>query len=91
MTFLQILFHLIGLLLPALAMALLMPLAGRWVMGPGGLVWFRRVAWHALAGSAVLVLGLVLQGHDGRTATYAVLVLLGGSLEWVMHRGWRRR
>ncbi len=79
-----------GLLLPALAMAVFMPLAGRWVMGSGGLVWFWRVFGHALAGSAVLVLGLMLQGHDGRIATYAVLVLVGGSLEWAMHRGWQR-
>lgn len=91
MTFLQMLFHLMGLFMPALAMAVLMPLAGRWVMGPGGLGWFQRVLGHALVGSAVLALGLVLQGHDGRMGTYAVLVLVAGTLEWLMHRASRRR
>ena len=86
----QALFHLVGLLLPALAMAVCMPLAGRWVMGPGGPTWLKRALLHALAGTLVLVLGLVLQGHDGRMATYAVLVLVSGSLEWAMHRGWRK-
>ena len=91
MTVFQTFFHFVGLLLPALAMALFMPLTGRWVMGRGGLTWFRRALGHALVGSAVLVLGLVLQGHDGRMSTYVALVLVSGSLEWAMHRGWRKR
>lgn len=91
MNFFQLVFHLIGLLLPALAMAVFMPLAGRWVMGPGGLTWHRRALGHAVLGSVVLVLGLVLQGHDGRISTYASLVLVCGSLEWAMHRRWRKR
>lgn len=91
MNAIELLLHLTGLLLPALLMAALMPLAGRWVMGAGGLVWFWRAFWHALAGSAVLVLGLLLQGHDGRMATYGALVLVAATLEWLMHRGWQKR
>ena len=91
MHFFQLVFHLIGLLLPALAMAVFIPLAGRWVMGTKGLSWRRRALGHAVVGSAVLVLGLVLQGHDGRMGTYVALVLVCSSLEWAMHRGWRKR
>jgi len=36
MTFAQLLFHLANFVLPALAMAVFMPLAGRWVMGAPG-------------------------------------------------------
>ena len=90
MTFLQFLFHLIGLVLPALALALFMPLAGHWVMGPATRRWPRRVLWHALVGSGVLLAGLLVQGHDGRMATYAALVLVSATLEWALHRGWRR-
>lgn len=90
MTFAQAVFHLFNFLLPALAMALLMPLAGRWVMGRGSLGWPWRVLWHVLAGTAVLVTGLLWQGQDGRISTYVALVLAAGSLEWALHRGWRR-
>ena len=89
MTFAQLLFHLANLVLPALALAALMPLAGRWVMGKAGVSWPRRVLCHAAIGSLVLLAGLLIQGHDGRMATYAALVLVAATLEWVLHRGWR--
>ena len=86
----QLLLHLAHFGLPALFMAVLMPLAGRWVMGTATLPWWRRVLWHLVAGMGVLVAGLLLQGHDGRMATYAALVLVAATLEWALHRGWRR-
>ena len=89
MTFAQLLFHLANLVLPALALAVLMPLAGRWVMGKAGVSWPRRAFCHAAVGSLVLLAGLMIQGHDSRMATYAALVLVAATLEWVLHRGWR--
>ncbi len=91
MTFAQLLFHLANFVLPALALAVLMPLAGRWVMGKAGVSWPRRVLCHAAVGSLVLLAGLMIQGHDSRMATYAALVLVAATLEWVLHRGWRGR
>ena len=90
MTLWQLLWHLLNFVLPALAMAVFMPLAGRWVMGRGGWPWGRRMGVHAAAGMLVLVLGLVLQGHDGRMSTYLVLMLVAATAEWAMHRGWQR-
>ena len=90
MTFAQAVFHFFGFILPALAMAVLMPLAGRWVMGRGGMPWPRRALWHLLAGVMVLAGGLVLQGQDGQMSTYAVLMAVAGTLEWTLHWGWRR-
>jgi len=90
MTFTQAVFHFFGFILPALALAVLMPLAGRWVMGVGAMSWPRRALWHLLAGVLVLVAGLVLQGQDGQMSTYALLVGVAGTLEWALHRGWRR-
>ena len=89
MTFAQLLFHLVNFVLPALGLAVFMPLAGRWVMGPGGVAWPRRMLCHVVAGTAVLTVGLLVQGHDGRMATYVALVLVAATLEWAMHRGWR--
>ena len=91
MTVWQLTLHLLNFVLPALAMAVFMPCAGRWVMGPGGWPWARRMAVHAGVGLLVLVAGLVLQGHDGKMSTYLALVLLAATAEWVMHRGWTRR
>ena len=90
MTFAQLLSHLINFVLPALVMALAMPLAGRWVMGSAGVAWPRRALAHALAGVLVLVSGLWLWAEDGRMATYGALVLVAATLEWALHRGWRR-
>ncbi len=86
MTFAQLVFHLFNFISPALAMAALMPMAGRWVVGAGGVVWPRRCLWHALVGTLVLVLGLVLQEQDGQMATYAALVGVAALLEWALHR-----
>ena len=90
MTLVQLLFHLGNFLLPALAMALFMPLAGRWVMGRSQLAWSRRLLVHCVLGVAVLVMGLIVLGEDGRMLTYLALVVLSATLEWVMHMGWRR-
>jgi hypothetical protein len=90
MTVWQLILHLFNFVLPALAMALLMPWAGRWVMGVGGR-WRQHMLWHFLVGVGVLTLGLVLQGNDGTMATYAALVLVAATLEWVLLRAWAQR
>jgi hypothetical protein len=91
MTVWQLILHLFNFVLPALAMAVLMPWVGRWVMGTGGASLRRRMTAHALAGVLVLVAGLVLQGHDGKMSIYMVLVLVAATVEWAMHRGWARK
>ena len=91
MTFLQLILHLFNFVLPALAMAMLMPWAGRWVMGSGAVPVRRRMAIHAVAGVLVLVTGLVVQGHDGKMSTYMLLVLVAATAEWAMHRGWKQK
>ena len=90
MTVWQLILHLFNFVLPALAMALLMPWAGRWVMGVGGTPVKRRMLVHALLGVLVLVAGLVLQGNDGKMSTYMALVLVIATAEWWMLRGWTR-
>ena len=36
-----------------------------------------------------LLLGLLLFGRDGKMATYAAVVILGATSQWVMLRAWR--
>ena len=90
MTFTQLLFHLANFVWPALILAALMPLAGRWVMKTAVVRWPRRMLCHAMAGGVVLLAGLLVQGQDGRMATYTALLLVAATLEWALHRGWRR-
>jgi hypothetical protein len=88
MTFWQLVLHLFHFALPALAMAMLMPLAGRTVMGPGRISLRRRMGVHALCGLVVLVGGLLLHGQDGKMSTYIALVLVAATAEWLLQRGW---
>ena len=90
MTFWQLMLHFLGFVMPAMAMAVFMPLAGRWVMGPGGQTLRRKMALHALSGALVLVVGVWVQGHDGKMNTYIALVLTAATLEWVLNKAWRR-
>ena len=91
MTFWQLLIHLFNFVLPALAMALFMPWAGRWVMGPRRKSLGRHMLWQALAGLGVLTVGLMVQGHDGTMATYTSLVVVAACIEWLLHKGWASR
>ncbi len=91
MTFGLLVLHLLGFVLPALAMAVCMPWAGRWLMGPGTTPLRRRIAVHAVNGVLVLVAGLWLHGQDGKMSTYMALVLVAATAEWAMHRGWSAR
>ena len=88
MTFGLLVLHLWGFVMPALAMALLMPWAGRWFMGPSERPMRRHMLIHAVSGLLVLVAGLWLHDQDGKMSTYMALVLVAATLEWVMHRGW---
>ena len=42
------------------------------------------------AGVAVLAAGLAVFGRDGMMATYAALVVVCGTVQWLAMRGWRR-
>lgn len=83
MGFLDALIHLFNFLLPALAMALLLPSLARllWWRALKGLGWAmaRRVA---ATGVIVLVAGLLIAGRDGAMGTYAALVISAALVVW---------
>lgn len=86
------LLHLLNFAAPALAVALLVALAARWMLprGAGGPGWLASVAINFAAGLAVLGAGLWLGGKDGLMATYAALVAVVATCQWLAGRGWRR-
>ncbi|NCT96745.1 MAG: hypothetical protein GXD23_05195 [Comamonadaceae bacterium] len=73
--------HVLGLIAPAVGVALVLWLglrlrrAGRFGRGT-------QLAVLVTAGVLVLLAGLIAFGRDGKVATYAALVLAQGSLAW---------
>ena len=89
--FFALLGHLFNFAAPALFLALLLALGGRF-LGPTGasaLAWYAQAAINSVVGCAVLLAGLWWLGRDGRMLTYAALVLVCASCQWLLQRGWR--
>lgn len=86
------LLHLANFVWPAAVVAGLLAFAVLWRQGQrGGQPWSRRWVriWALLAGmgGAVLLVGLIAYGRDGKVGTYAALVLAQGSLAaWLRQR-----
>ncbi len=83
--------HLLNFAAPAAAMAVLMVLGGRLFGSKSGA---SHAAWAQAAiqfavGCAVLLVGLVVLGRDGKMFTYAALVLACATCQWVLAKGWR--
>ncbi|MDN4591876.1 hypothetical protein DBA29_25660 [Xenophilus aerolatus] len=88
----QLLNHLFNFVLPALALAVVLALGARVLMkkGAGAPGLWAQVAINFVAGVVVLMGGLVVAGRDGRIGTYAVLVVVCGTVQWGVMRGWKR-
>jgi hypothetical protein len=88
---LDLLLHLMGFLAPAAAVALLVSAMSRVLMPKRAVArsWRASFAIDFIAGAAVLVLGLVLFGRDGKMLTYTALVLACASTQWALMKGWR--
>ena len=89
--FFALLGHLFNFAAPALFLALLLALGGRFVgaKGASSLTWYAQAAINSVVGCAVLLAGLWWLGRDGRMLTYAALVLACASSQWLLQRGWR--
>ncbi|VWX57964.1 conserved membrane hypothetical protein [Burkholderiales bacterium 8X] len=91
MNALDLLIHLLNFIAPAFFVALILAVLFRLAMrkhSRAHSLW-RQCAITGAAGTLVLVAGLLVFGGDGRMATYAALVLVCGSVQFVLLRGWR--
>ena len=84
-------YHLANFLAPALAVALVVALAGHFfiensTVAPG---FIAQTAINFVAGGFALGLGLWLFGRDGKMASYAALLVVAATSQWVGGRGWR--
>jgi hypothetical protein len=76
--------HLANLFLPALGLAAIASGLARllWRHELAGVRWLQLFGPAALASVVATLAGLVLQGRDGRMATYAAMVLACASALW---------
>ena len=77
--------HLANFVAPAFGVGVLSALLCKafWRRSLARVSWF-TLAWQAsLAGLAVLIVGLVATGHDGKQVTYAALVIVCGLVPWL--------
>jgi len=91
MGFSDVLLHLLNFTAPAVFVAVLTAMSTpRLLHRNVGLPGFARLAGACfVANMLVLAAGLWFFGRDGRMATYAVMVLVCGTVAWAMARGWR--
>ncbi len=84
--------QLLNFVAPAFFVALLLALGSRFVIPnrPATRALWVQAAINFAAGVAVLLAGLILSGHDGAMATYAALVAVCGTGQWLLAGGWKR-
>ena len=89
--FLDVAWQALNGLTPAAVLAVLLGLVSTLKKPTRPLI--RSAGWRCLlnflAGAAVLVGGWVVFGHDGMMATYAALVGVMGTSQWLLTGGWR--
>ncbi len=88
---LDIALHLMNFSAPALVLALVLPIGARHVLRlpTGPLAIWQQMTGILLVGVAVLVLGVIVLGRDGKMSTYGLMVLLQATCQWLLSRAWR--
>ena len=96
MTAYLLLNHLLNFMAPALLVALLLATLSRLFFGFFGSkraivhVLWAQLAINFIVGVAILAIGLVLFGHDGKMLTYVALILAMAVSQWCQLGGWKR-
>ena len=88
---LDLLNHVFNFLAPAVVVGLLLALLAPWLMRGmrSSRSWWVQGTFNAVAGVAAMALGLWFFGNDGKMASYALLVLLAASSQWMGSKGWK--
>jgi hypothetical protein len=86
------LWHGLNGLLPAAAVALLTTYLGRFLkqkkpIGGGFITWS---AINFVVCAAVLLIGLILTGRDGKMLTYLAMVMASATVQWLLSGAWRK-
>jgi glucose-6-phosphate-specific signal transduction histidine kinase len=81
---LNALWHLLNFFAPAVAVALIAAFLAKlvWRRELAARSWQQLTLWGSAAGASALVGGLLVFGHDGKMATYALLVAATALALW---------
>lgn len=81
---LDFIWHLANLFGPAVGLALIAPTLAKllWRDALRSRPWLPLAGWVFAADAGVLLAGLLLQGRDGRMATYVALVVSSAAVLW---------
>jgi hypothetical protein len=84
-------YHLANFLAPAFAVAIALAFAGHFFINNSALAhgFIAQAAINFIAGVLTLGLGLWFFGRDGKMASYAALLVVATTSQWVGGRSWR--
>ena len=90
MSLFELLLHCLNFAAPAAMVAGFVVLASSILFRKARPLLNRWLQWAAIfgVGLSALLLGLWAFGTDGKLATYAVLVVACGTVQWLLLRGW---
>ncbi|MFM7698024.1 MAG: hypothetical protein ACKO5X_05245 [Limnohabitans sp.] len=82
----SLLLHLLNFVAPAFAVAAWVALVSPLLQGhyPRWRSWRRQFFVNSIIGVCVLLLGLLWFGNDGKVVTYAAMVLVCASTQWLL-------
>lgn len=84
--------HALNVMFPAACVALLVTFAGRFYKRnrplAGGFI--AHSAINFIVCLAVLLIGLILTGRDGKMLTYLAMVIASATVQWALSGAWRR-
>lgn len=87
----DIFFHLLNFLAPALGVAVLIAFFARLFIRKRAstVPSWKQVAINFIVCALALGIGLWFFGRDGKMASYAAMLLCGASSQWLMQQGWK--
>jgi hypothetical protein len=90
---LDALLHAINFMSPAVFVAMFVAFAGRFFKQNKALAggFIARAAINFVVCLAVLIIGLILTGRDGKMNTYLAMVLASATVQWFLSGAWRRK
>jgi uncharacterized membrane protein YoaK (UPF0700 family) len=92
MDFFDAVLHALNFMMPALLVALFVSVAGYFYKENKALppALYKKFAINFIVCAAVLWIGLIVTGRDGKILTYAAMVIASGTVQWVMLGAWRK-
>jgi hypothetical protein len=84
--------HVINFMLPAACVALMVTFVGRFLKQNKPITgkFIARSAINFVVCLAVLIIGLILTGRDGKMFTYLAMVIASATVQWILSGAWRK-